>query len=169
MNHSYDRGGMENKIKHLEMIENVIERMGNNSFQLKGWAVTLVSIIGALAARETDKRFFLIAFVPLIAFWAIDSFYLQTERKYKELYKKVQFKKKEEIVVNDVDEKVDEKTIKEYGYNKEDIDFDMDTSYIKTENTHMSYWNCVWSKTESFFYGSIIAAVLILAFILKVW
>ena len=145
MNHSYDRGGMENKIKHLEMIENVIERMGNNSFQLKGWAVTLVSIIGALAARETDKRFFLIAFVPLIAFWAIDSFYLQTERKYKELYKKVQFKK------------------------EEDIDFDMDTSYIKTENTHMSYWNCVWSKTESFFYGSIIAAVLILAFILKVW
>ena len=145
MNHSYDWGGMENKIKHLEMIENVIERMGNNSFQLKGWAVTLVSIIGALAARETDKRFFLIAFVPLIAFWAIDSFYLQTERKYKELYKKVQFKK------------------------KEDIDFDMDTSYIKTENSHMSYWNCVWSKTESFFYGSIIAAVLILAFILKVW
>lgn len=34
---------MENKIKHPEMIESIIERMGSNSFQLKGWAVTLVS------------------------------------------------------------------------------------------------------------------------------
>ena len=33
---------MENKIKHPEMRESNIERMGSNSFQLKGWAVTLV-------------------------------------------------------------------------------------------------------------------------------
>ena len=38
--------------------------------------------------------------------------------------KRIIFPVKEEIVVNDIDEKVDEKTIKEYGYNKEDIDFD---------------------------------------------
>ena len=42
---------MEKKMKHLEMIEGVIERMGNNSFQLKGWAVTLVALVGALAAQ----------------------------------------------------------------------------------------------------------------------
>lgn len=28
---------MEAKIKHLEFIENVIERMARNSFMLKGW------------------------------------------------------------------------------------------------------------------------------------
>ena len=28
---------MENKIKHLEMIEHIIERMAKNSFQLKTW------------------------------------------------------------------------------------------------------------------------------------
>jgi len=33
----------QNKIKHLEMIEAVIERMAKNSFQLKGWAMTLGS------------------------------------------------------------------------------------------------------------------------------
>lgn len=134
---------MENKIKHLEMIESIIERMGSNSFQLKGWAVTLVSIIGALAARETDRRFFLLAFIPLIAFWAIDAYYLQCERKYKELYKQVRTKK------------------------EEDIDFDM-----TTENIHacrICYWKCVWSNTEAWFYGSISLAVLVLAFILKVW
>ena len=34
---------MENKIKYLEMIQSVINRMANNSFCLKGWTVTLVS------------------------------------------------------------------------------------------------------------------------------
>ena len=34
---------MEKKIKHLEMIQAVIVRMGNNSFLLKGWSVTLIS------------------------------------------------------------------------------------------------------------------------------
>ncbi len=47
---------MEKKIKHLEMIESIIERMGNNSFQLKGWTVTLVTIIGALSAKEDTRQ-----------------------------------------------------------------------------------------------------------------
>ena len=54
---------MENKIKHLEMIECIIERMAKNSFQLKGWAVTLVSIVGALASNDADKRFITIAII----------------------------------------------------------------------------------------------------------
>lgn len=36
---------MENKIKHLEMIEHIIERMAKNSFQLKTWTMTLVAAI----------------------------------------------------------------------------------------------------------------------------
>lgn len=134
---------MENKIKHLEMIESIIERMGNNSFQLKGWAVTLVTVIGVFSATGSDKRFFIIAFIPLVAFWAIDAFYLQSERKYKELYKKVRAMKEEEI------------------------DFDMDTSAIKTKRT--VYWNCLLSRTEACFYGPITVAVLVLAIVLKVW
>jgi len=31
---------MENKIKHLEMLQNVIARMASNSFIIKGWSVT---------------------------------------------------------------------------------------------------------------------------------
>ena len=48
---------MEKKIKHLEMIERVIERMARNSFQLKAWAMALVALVGALAAKDADKRF----------------------------------------------------------------------------------------------------------------
>ena len=57
---------MDNKIKLLEMIQSVITRMANNSFLLKGWAVTLVSAMFALSVKESDKRFFLIALMALV-------------------------------------------------------------------------------------------------------
>ena len=80
---------MENKIKHLEMIQGIINRMASNSFSLKGWAVTLVAGIFALASKDTDKLYFLIAYVPIITFWGLDSYYLQQERKYRNLYNKI--------------------------------------------------------------------------------
>ena len=76
------------------MVQAIIQRMANNSFQLKGWAVTLIGIIGALSTQEDDKRFFLLAFIPLLAFWGLDAFYLQLERKYTTLYKNVVAKKR---------------------------------------------------------------------------
>lgn len=67
----------EKKIKHLEMIEVIIERMAKNSFQLKGWSMTLIALVGAISAQGSDKRFILLAFIPIFGFWALDSFYLQ--------------------------------------------------------------------------------------------
>lgn len=136
---------MEKKMKYLEMIEGVIERMGNNSFQLKGWAVTLVALVGALAAQGSDKRFFLLAFIPLFAFWFLDSFYLQMERKYKVLYKRVSVKA------------------------ESDIDFNMvtrDLIYTEDEANRICFCSCLFSKTEWPFYLIIAGAVGVLALIL---
>ena len=47
---------MENKIKHLEMIEHIIERMAKNSFQLKTWTMTLVAAIFALSSKDANKQ-----------------------------------------------------------------------------------------------------------------
>ncbi len=132
-------------MKHLEMIENVIARMGNNSFQLKGWAVTLVAIVGAFASQGSDRRFFLVAFIPLIAFWFLDAFYLQMERKYKILYKNTATK------------------------NENEIDFDMDTQHIvcdKDDARRIVFYRCLFSKTEAPFYLIISGAVGVLALIL---
>ena len=57
---------MEDKRKHLELVQGVINRMAGNSFMLKGWAVTLVAGIFALAGKDTDKLYFLVAYVPII-------------------------------------------------------------------------------------------------------
>lgn len=39
---------MENKIEHLKMVQNTISRMSTNSFNLKGWSITLITGLVAL-------------------------------------------------------------------------------------------------------------------------
>lgn len=57
---------MENKQKHLEFIQTTISRMANNSFLLKGWAITLVAALFALSAKDTDKSYIIVAYFPLV-------------------------------------------------------------------------------------------------------
>lgn len=90
----------EKKIKHIEMVEAIIERMARNSFQLKGWSMTLITLVGAISAQGSDKRFIVLAFIPNLGFWILDSFYLQQERKYKQLYKNIIKKDETQIDFN---------------------------------------------------------------------
>jgi len=79
------------------MIQGVITRMASNSFMLKGWAVTLVAGTFVLSAKDSNSLFFLIAYIPILMFWVLDSYYLQLERKYRVLYNKVTEQKPDEI------------------------------------------------------------------------
>lgn len=138
----------EKKIKHLEMIEVIIERMAKNSFQLKGWSMTLIALVGAISAQGSDKRFILLAFIPIFGFWALDSFYLQQERKYKQLYKNVA--KKDET----------------------QIDFSLDTrkaTGTTEEMKRLCICSCFFSITELCFYPIIAVALIILVIVLKVF
>ena len=74
------------QLKHLEFIQNVITRMNTNSFQLKGWAVTLVSALLAVFASTKNDYFVLAAFFPAVVFWFLDAHYLMQERRFKGLY-----------------------------------------------------------------------------------
>lgn len=76
----------ENRVRYLEMIQGNISRMAANSFSLKSWAVTIVAGILALSSDESNKNFFLIAFIPVLVFWFLDAYYLQLERKYRGIF-----------------------------------------------------------------------------------
>ena len=77
------------KSVHLQMLQGVISRMGSNSFVLKGWNVTLASALFALAAKDSNSRFILIAILPTLAFWCLDAYYLRQERLFRKLYEDV--------------------------------------------------------------------------------
>ncbi len=132
----------EKKIKHLEMIEKIIERMASNSFKLKGWTVTLIAVISAIIARDSDKYLFFLVLIPIGAFWCLDAFYLQLERKYRELYERV--RKRED-----------------------ETDFSMDTNEISKENNTLSFCSCFWSTTIKWFYGSMFATAFVATIIIN--
>jgi hypothetical protein len=72
--------------KHLELIQGVINRMATNSFQLKGWSVVLVSALFALGASGARVSVVYLAYLPAIAFWVLDGYFLWQERMYRKLY-----------------------------------------------------------------------------------
>ena len=86
----------ENKRCHLSMIQQVITRMGNNSFALKGWSVGMMIAIYAFAGQNSHKAV-VVTLIPLIVFWFLDSYYLTLERKFRALYNDVRLRKEDEI------------------------------------------------------------------------
>lgn len=75
-------------IKRFEVLQNIITRMAQNSFTIKGWAVTVVAALLALSNRESDRWFAAYALYPSIAFWGLDAYYLLMERVFRDLSRK---------------------------------------------------------------------------------
>lgn len=107
----------ENKRSHLSMIQQIITRMGNNSFSLKGWSVGIMIAIYAFAGNNSHKAV-VVTLIPIIVFWILDAYYLMLERKFRLLYEDVRVKKENEINfdMNFNNVKVDLKALKKYGY-----------------------------------------------------
>ena len=80
---------MDEKIKHLEFVQNVITRMNANSFQLKGWMITIVSALLALYANSEKVLYVFVAVIPVIVFWCLDAYYLKQETLYRKLYQDI--------------------------------------------------------------------------------
>ncbi len=89
----------EEKLKHLEFIQNVITRMNASSFQIKGLAVTLVSAILGVYIATNNDYFILLAVFPSIVSWFLDSYYLSQERRFRGLYNDVAGVTKDQIEI----------------------------------------------------------------------
>jgi hypothetical protein len=79
-----------NKVKHLEMIQSIINRLAGNSFLIKGWFLTIsLAEIGFYISNS--KKQFIVALIIFnaLVFWVFDSFYLSAERKFRCLFKDV--------------------------------------------------------------------------------
>ena len=73
--------------KEIELIQSCINRMAQNSFMVKGWLITLLSVALALLPEKVDiKLLCIIGFVIIVCFWYLDAFYLKLERLYRWKY-----------------------------------------------------------------------------------
>jgi hypothetical protein len=121
----------EDQRKHLELIQAVINRIAGNSFLIKGWSVTLVSALFALAAKDADQRFVVISYFPCIMFWVIDSYYLSQERRFRALY--------------------------DSARHASNADFSMDTSAVRKPAN--SWASAFLSRTMLLFHGLILTVI----------
>ncbi|ERJ12239.1 hypothetical protein [Haloplasma contractile] len=78
----------EETLKYLEFLQQIISRMGKNSFLIKGWTVTLVSaLLGYLASHHLmGGKYLIIIYIPVITFAILDTYYLRLERIFRNKY-----------------------------------------------------------------------------------
>ncbi len=83
----------EKRIKHLEMIQGVINRLAGNSFAMKGWSVTLISALIVVAVDKGKGEFALVGVFPALVFWILDGYFLWQERLFHQLFNAVRLEK----------------------------------------------------------------------------
>ena len=75
------------QVEYLGLIQATISRMAGNSAIMKGFAATLIAaMLGMSVVNSVEWYHLLVAIIPLLAFIRLDVFYLQLERKYRNLY-----------------------------------------------------------------------------------
>ena len=122
---------MEGKLKHLEFIQGVVNRLASASFQMKRWSVVLVSALLVLGVQAGAAALGILSVVPILVFWGLDGYFLSQEVLFRKLYDTVRKQR------------------------EEDIDFSMDVQKLRNEEWFcMGDWcSAVRSRTLWPFYG----------------
>lgn len=73
-------------MKHLEMIQAVISRLGTDSFLVKGWTVTVSGAFLGFAIDNEEWGLALAGVLPALLFWGLDAYFLRAERLFRALH-----------------------------------------------------------------------------------
>ena len=134
---------MENKRKHLEFIQGIINRMAGNLFFLRGWTITLIAALLALFVKGTNSNYIIYFLLVLVlVFWILDGYFLSQERLFRALYNHVR--------------KLDEK----------EIDFSMNTSEHKKDKKN-TWVYAMFSSTLLVFYLPLVGVALLIVYLIN--
>lgn len=118
-------------IEHLKLIQAAITRLATNSFQMKGWAITLVAALAAVGAWKDHLTAPLwAAFGASILFGYLDTWFLRMERAHRKLFDDVRAREE----------------------SPDEASFDMNVSGLIEGQT---WWSVFWSPTIAPLYLSI--------------
>ena len=132
----------DHQVRHLEIIQGVINRMASNSFALKALAGTLIAATLAYAGAAKDAQPIVAWFgiIPVGAFWYLDARYLRLEKLFRKLYDAVREGNVEEP-------------------------FDMNFSRFDAEVP--DHLEIAWSWSARDFYLTLVVILLMLSLVLK--
>lgn len=133
----------EGKAEYLQMIQEPICRMSTISAIFKGFAATIVSGVAALTFNEINTLVLGLSFLPVIAFFVLDVYYLTLERKFRFLFEKV---RKDEVEM--------------------DFSMKLTSDPVEVMRAKARVWDCIKSPSIYLFYPLMIA-VLVAVFCFK--
>ena len=83
--------GTEKVVKHLEMTQAVINRLGTNSLWVKSWSMILIVAAMVLITRQEIQNpyFVLVLILPALGFWILDGYFLWQERLFRQVYNEI--------------------------------------------------------------------------------
>lgn len=126
----------EMRMKHLELTQNAITRMGTNGASLKGYCMTLVAAIIGLAAAVSKEQILIYTIPIIIGFALLDAAYLSLERGFRNHY--------DSIRVTQIDVQPD----------------------FHILSSGSSYWKCFLSWSVGGFYLAIIAVMISISYLM---
>ena len=84
---------LEKVIKHMEMIQGIVNRLAFNSFLIKGWSITILAAALLFIANVGASPWVVLCFaIPVLVFWGLDGYFLWQERLFRKLYNRVRKK-----------------------------------------------------------------------------
>ncbi len=129
----------EERITYLKMIQAAIDRMSTSSAIFKGFCATIVAGISAISFADTNKWILVLNLVPIVCFLILDIYYLQLEKRFRNLYEAVRNREK-------------------------DVDFDLTPPKTK-EMKKADLWYCMKSPSIYLFYVPMIAVSVVTIFL----
>ncbi len=131
------------KPKHLEFIQQAINRVDSNSILLKGWTIILTAtLLGLFSDDQTANHIFTLS-LPVLGFWALDGLFESRQRLLNALHDRVRHTPESEI------------------------DFTMDLSVERQDPKNRLVASMLFSSL-GLFYGPVILVVLVTAGILSI-
>ncbi len=131
------------KPKHLEFIQQAINRVDNNSILLKGWTIILTAtLLGLFSDDQTANHIFMLS-LPVLGFWVLDGIFESRQRLLQALHDRVR------------------------RLPESEIDFTMDLS-IERQDPKNRLFASMFFSSLGLFYGPLVVIVFVTAGLLSV-
>jgi hypothetical protein len=125
--------------KEIDLIQICINRMAQNSFFIKGWAISILAVVLSLSNDSAfSLKICILLLIVLGSFWWLDAYFLHIERLYRKLYEDVIEKRRQ---------------------NNWDSLYDLNSHRFR--ESVGSHWKVMFSASLSVFYGFLTTVILV--------
>lgn len=134
-----------NRIKHMEMVQAVVARLGGNGFLVKGWAITIAAGFSGFALSRDNAWLGAIGLISVLFFWSVDAYFLRSERLFRALF--TQVRTRDELIEPFFMDATGDAFVERVR-----------TGQTKSPSSAASWWSSVVRPTLSIFYCALVTA-----------